>query len=160
MNIANSYNEDDQPLKSRFGATEHQDCQGWTLAWSLHTLVKVYLIHTKDTMAYLRRLASLQIVAISKYLSLQLKIWHNRASGSSRMDPKILAYRSKSIFNSKLRTLWILSMYLRRLISLQILTISDLVQQSIKIKNGWPSYEFSHYIKIVKDGHYLDPCIP
>ena len=88
-------------------------------------------------MAYLRRLASLQIVAISKYLSLQLKIWCNQASGSSRMDPKILAYYSKSLFNSKLRTLWILSMYLRRLISLQILTISDLAQQSIKIvKNG------------------------
>ena len=88
-------------------------------------------------MAYLRRLASLQIVAISKYLSLQLKIWRNRASRSSRMDPKILAYYRKSLFDSKLRTLWILSMYLRRLISLQILTISDLAQQSIKIvKNG------------------------
>ena len=88
-------------------------------------------------MAYLRRLASLQIVAITKYLSLQLKSWRNRASESSRMDPKILGYYSKILFNSKLRTLWILSMYLRRLISLQILTISDLAQQSIKIvKNG------------------------
>ena len=80
-------------------------------------------------MACLRRLASLQIVAISRYLSLQLKIWCNRASRSSKMDPKMLAYYSKSLCNSNLRTLWILSMYLRRLISLQILTISDLAQQ-------------------------------
>ena len=130
--------------------TEHQDLQGWTLAWCLHTLAKLYSINTKDTMAYLRRLASLQIVAISKYLCLQLKI---------------LAYYSKSLFNSKLRILRILPMYLRRLISLKIFTISDLAQQSIKIvKNGWPAFEFWYNIKIFKMDAililaYLSKCL-
>ena len=123
------------------------------LAYLSKSLIQLILSTLWSLSKYLRRLTSLRI--LSEF------IWRNRTSRLSWIDPRILAYLSKSLIQLILRTLWSLSKYIRRLISLQILTISDLVQQTIKIvKNGWPAFEFSHNIKIVKDGHYLDPCIP